>query len=192
MTERPTDHGTAAAAQRVAVVDDRAFVRAALASALGRAGLDVIEVDPVGDLVPDCTGTVVLLGEVGPGVHPSAGVDIRGCRSVDDVLRVITPGSMPSPEGTDSVGSRQRLQRKAGPPLGAYVGAGSSTSGLTPRERTILQAVGEGGSAAQIAADFGISARTVERHKQSVMTKLGVRNQAGAVAQAAREHSRRG
>ena len=53
---------------------------------------------------------------------------------------------------------------------------------LTPRERDVLRAVGSGGSAAQIAAELGISPRTVERHKQSVMAKLGVPNQARAVS----------
>ena len=47
---------------------------------------------------------------------------------------------------------------------------------LTPRERQVLDLVGQGLHAKEIARDLGISPRTVEVHKARLMTKLGARN----------------
>ena len=46
---------------------------------------------------------------------------------------------------------------------------------LTPRQREVLQLVAEGHSGKEIAARLGISAKTVEFHKASLMDRLGVR-----------------
>jgi len=46
---------------------------------------------------------------------------------------------------------------------------------LTPREREVLQLIAEGRSTAQIAAGLGISAKTVETHRQHIMDKLNIR-----------------
>jgi RNA polymerase sigma factor (sigma-70 family) len=62
---------------------------------------------------------------------------------------------------------------------------------LTPREREVLERAAQGLHAKEIAAQLGISPRTVEVHKAHVMEKLGVRNVAElvrfAVAGAGRE-----
>ena len=46
---------------------------------------------------------------------------------------------------------------------------------LTPRQREVLQLVAEGHTAKDIAARLGISVKTVEFHKASIMDRLGVR-----------------
>lgn len=46
---------------------------------------------------------------------------------------------------------------------------------LSSREREVLQLIAEGLSAKEIAADLGISTKTVEAHRTSVMRKLGAR-----------------
>ena len=46
---------------------------------------------------------------------------------------------------------------------------------LTPRQREVLQLVAEGHTAKDIAARLGISVKTVEFHKASLMDRLGVR-----------------
>ena len=47
---------------------------------------------------------------------------------------------------------------------------------LSDRERDVLQAIAEGSSTKEIAARFGISTRTVETHRASLMRKLGLRS----------------
>ena len=49
---------------------------------------------------------------------------------------------------------------------------------LTPRQREILQFLAEGKSAKTIAAALGLSARTVEFHKYTLMDALGMQNSA--------------
>ena len=49
---------------------------------------------------------------------------------------------------------------------------------LTPRQREILQLLAEGKSAKEIAAALGLSPRTVEFHKYTLMDALGMENSA--------------
>ncbi|MEA3207377.1 MAG: hypothetical protein QOE70_434 [Chthoniobacter sp.] len=52
-------------------------------------------------------------------------------------------------------------------------GAGKDkTEGLTPREREIVQLLGEGKSNKEVAALLGISVKTVETHRATTMRKL--------------------
>ncbi|HUF67681.1 MAG TPA: response regulator transcription factor [Longimicrobiales bacterium] len=50
---------------------------------------------------------------------------------------------------------------------------------LTPREKEVLVRVAEGRTSREIAEEFGISPRTVETHRESIMRKLGIRTVAG-------------
>ena len=50
---------------------------------------------------------------------------------------------------------------------------------LTTRERDVLAEIAAGGTSKEIAARLGISHRTVESHRDSLMKKLGVRGIAG-------------
>ena len=52
---------------------------------------------------------------------------------------------------------------------------------LTPREREILRHAIQGETASDSAQSLGISRRTVEVHRQQVLTKLGVKNLVQAV-----------
>jgi two-component system response regulator FixJ len=52
---------------------------------------------------------------------------------------------------------------------------------LTPREKAVLTALVGGLSNKEIARELGISHRTVEVHRASLMTRLGARNLAEAV-----------
>lgn len=49
---------------------------------------------------------------------------------------------------------------------------------LTPRQREVLQLVAEGKAAKEVAAILGISVKTVEFHKASIMDELGLRTTA--------------
>ncbi|MFO7586995.1 MAG: LuxR C-terminal-related transcriptional regulator, partial [Gemmatimonadota bacterium] len=50
---------------------------------------------------------------------------------------------------------------------------------LTGRELEVLRLVAAGRSNKQIASELGISRRTVESHRESLMRKLGIRTVAG-------------
>ncbi len=50
---------------------------------------------------------------------------------------------------------------------------------LTPREAQVLQFVAEGSGNKQAARILGISIKTVEKHRQSLMAKLGIHDVAG-------------
>jgi DNA-binding NarL/FixJ family response regulator len=51
--------------------------------------------------------------------------------------------------------------------------------GLTSREREVLQLIAEGMGNKQTAAELGISIKTVEKHRQHLMSKLGIHDTAG-------------
>jgi DNA-binding NarL/FixJ family response regulator len=55
----------------------------------------------------------------------------------------------------------------------------SRSAVLTAREREVLQLVAEGETSKRIAALLNLSAKTVEAHRQQIMTKLNIRSIAG-------------
>jgi DNA-binding NarL/FixJ family response regulator len=61
---------------------------------------------------------------------------------------------------------------------------GSTGFGLTRRELEVLQLLGSGKRAPEIAAELGISPKTVSSHIQSLFRKLDVHSRAQAVARA--------
>lgn len=58
---------------------------------------------------------------------------------------------------------------------------------LSPRQQEVLERIAEGMTNAQIGEQLGISERTVKAYAQELYDKLGVRNRAGAVAEAVKE-----
>jgi DNA-binding NarL/FixJ family response regulator len=58
---------------------------------------------------------------------------------------------------------------------------------LSAREVEVLSEIGAGGTTRLVAVNMGISPKTVENHKQRIFCKLGVQNQAHAVAVAMRQ-----
>ncbi len=55
---------------------------------------------------------------------------------------------------------------------------------LTSREMEVLQLIAEGFANKQIAAELGLSVKTVEKHRQAVMKKLDIHDIAGLVRHA--------
>ena len=52
---------------------------------------------------------------------------------------------------------------------------------LTKRELEVLELVAHGHTSGEIAARLGIGKRTVDSHRASLLSKLGLRNQAALV-----------
>jgi len=72
----------------------------------------------------------------------------------------------------------RRLRQQGPTALG--LGEASARSGkLTSREAEVLQLVAEGLANKQIAAELGISIKTVEKHRQQAMNKLNIHDVAG-------------
>lgn len=59
---------------------------------------------------------------------------------------------------------------------------------LTSREVEVLQLIAEGFANKQIAGELGLSVKTVEKHRQSVMNKLNIHDTAGLVRHAVSKH----
>ena len=55
----------------------------------------------------------------------------------------------------------------------------AKVTGLTPREMEVLQRIAEGDANKQIAAELGISIKTVEKHRDHLMRKLDIHETAG-------------
>ena len=66
--------------------------------------------------------------------------------------------------------------------------AGNGADTLPRRQREILVALGAGRTTKQIAADLGISAKTVETHRARIMETLGCRNSTELLRMALRLH----
>jgi len=67
-------------------------------------------------------------------------------------------------------GGKLRVQRNT---------PGRRRSLLTSREEEVLQLVAEGAANKQVAAELGISIKTVEKHRQHLMDKLNIHDTAG-------------
>ncbi len=52
---------------------------------------------------------------------------------------------------------------------------------LTPREREVLQLIAEGNSNSEIAKSLGLSEKTVEKHRASLMSKVNAHDIAGLI-----------
>jgi DNA-binding NarL/FixJ family response regulator len=55
---------------------------------------------------------------------------------------------------------------------------------LTPREREVLERIAQGQANARIAADLGVSTKTVGNHVSAILTKLRVAARAEAMLRA--------
>lgn len=71
------------------------------------------------------------------------------------------------------------VKRMTGAPPASDAAGAAALESLTPRERDVLQGVANGLTNKAIAGELGISPRTVEAHRESLMRKLQIHNVAG-------------
>lgn len=75
--------------------------------------------------------------------------------------------------------SRRLRNRQQNSPPGAAGRRKKGAARLTSREVEILQLIAEGKANKQTAAELGISIKTVEKHRQHLMSKLDIHDTAG-------------
>jgi DNA-binding NarL/FixJ family response regulator len=102
-----------------------------------------------------------------------------------DLLQAIRQVFRGEPAFSPSLTSRLRhLYQEA---VGKGTPAGKETR-LTNREAETLQLIAEGYANKQIAAELGISIKTVEKHRQQIMHKLNIHEVAGLTRYALEQH----
>ena len=97
--------------------------------------------------------------------------------AANDLLKAIREAHKGNAFFSPSIAKRLRDQCRE-----AFVSgqpARKRAAGLTTREAEVLQLIAEGRANKQIAAELCISIKTVEKHRQQVMNKLGIHDVAG-------------
>ena len=114
---------------------------------------------------PDVTYAAEALGAGGSAyvLKTSAGAELL------EAIREALSGGVYVTPSIDREVVRAQMERAGGDDV---------TGDLTPRQREVLQLLGEGRSLKDVAAILKISTKTVEFHKYRVMSKLGLRTNA--------------
>jgi DNA-binding NarL/FixJ family response regulator len=185
----------------VLVVEDHTIVRQGLVSLLSGAGLDVVGACGTGlealRLVGSEQPDVVILDLSLPDM---SGIDvIHELKNLAPACRVIVLSMHNEPEyvrpalkagvagylvkGADigdlleAIRCAERGEVLLSPGIAKVVMEATGTSGLeqlTNRETEVLRLVAQGKTSREIALLLGISPKTVDNHRQSIMEKLGV------------------
>jgi DNA-binding NarL/FixJ family response regulator len=92
---------------------------------------------------------------------------------VQAIKEVASGRSYFSPSISKRQGNAARRARESG------AARGKPKRALTGREAEVLQLVAEGAANKQVAAELGISVKTVEKHRQQLMDKLDIHDTAG-------------
>lgn len=191
---------------RIVVADDHSVVREGLRRVLDTPGFEVVgeaanggeAIALAGELAPDVVvldvsmkngnglSSIPGIRAVSPStrvlmlsVHEGAEYVLRADRAGADgyMLKDTSPGELRDAiraihEGCAFFGPQTGVVAAEREPLADAAGVTS----LTSREREVLALIASGSSNKEAAATLGISPRTIESHRDSVMRKLGVRN----------------
>jgi two-component system CheB/CheR fusion protein len=130
----------------------------------GMSGLDLLKrLSDEGHSVP----TVMITG------HGDVAMAVQAMKAgaLDFIEKPIGPGELLA-----SVQRALALSRDASKLSEAREDAAKRIANLTPRQREILDLVLSGHPSKNIAADLGISQRTVENHRAAIMQKMGAKS----------------
>jgi len=195
----PPPGGNLASAPVVFVVDDDSGIRTVIRALLEEHGLavedfadgaaflaayrpgreDCLLVDAA---MPGIDGFEVLrqLGEAG---HRLPAIVITGHGDVSMAVRAMKGGALDfiekpvrAPDLLAGIARALNRSRDAGKRSAWHAAAADSIASLTPRQRDIMALVLSGHPSKNIAAELGISQRTVENHRAAIMHKTGSRS----------------
>ena len=179
------------------IVHAKGFVRETTAELLRARGIPVIEAEAPRDAVAhlDADPAAVLVCNDVPAVGPWA----RGRRVIlldgvddDGILRLMRGGALVARPSRGTVEALLDAAYSA-PPAGRDAPVVPLACErpverpvLTPRQIEVVRLIGRGLTSHEIADELGVRPKTIENYKQRVFVRLGVQNQAHAVARCAR------
>ena len=194
-----SDAALAAAAPVIFVVDDDADVRRAIRAVLeedGKAVEDYASCDAfleayragreacllLDAYLPGMSG-LELLGQLHSAGHQLPAIMMTGDSDVQIAVQAMKAGAsdfIEKPVGhtelLDSVARALEQTRDTNKLTAWQEAAAHNIAGLTQRQRQIMDLVLAGHPSKNIAADLGISQRTVENHRASIMTRTGAKS----------------
>lgn len=183
----------------VHVIDDDASIRAAVRAVLEAEGsavhdyghceefLETYRGETEGCLLVDAylpgMSGLDLLGEMGRRGHPLPTIVMTGSSDVRMAVRAMKMGAtdflekpVTGPALIACVRAALARSRNADADHGHRERALQALRGLTKRQRQIMTMVLDGHPSKNIAADLGISQRTVENHRAAIMRRTGSRS----------------
>jgi DNA-binding NarL/FixJ family response regulator len=163
--------------RNIVVVHREAMVAEGLAAALAR----YTNIRPIG-IATTAEGAVERGREADAvAIYDGlAGAQIAATRLRRKGIRVVMMGDQPANDDELHVSTRAPVSTLAYA-LAPHAHSRGRRRELTPREQEILELVGRGMSAKQVANRLEISPKTVEQHKSRIFNKLGVPNSTAAV-----------
>jgi two-component system CheB/CheR fusion protein len=201
---RPAGRTPYAAGQVIFVVDDNSHIREAMRMALeesgysvetystGEAFLDAYNPERMGCLLIDAhlpgMSGLELLGRLNRGDNRLSSIVITGNGDVPMAVQAMKAGALDfiekpiSPE--ELLASVRRAFERLADSRKVHVwkeAAGSLVANLSPRQRQIMELIVAGHPNKNIAADLGISERTVENHRAVIMQKTGSKSLAALI-----------
>ncbi len=200
-TPAPAPPPAAGAAEGLAIflVDDDDEVREAMRDLLRANGRLVEDYASAADFLdawrPDREGILLvdavmpgmdgfrLLERLASGGHPPPAIVITGHGDVAIAVRALRAGAsdfiekpISGPELLASIDRTAEQLRRSAPTSPSRAEAMTRLSKLTTRQRLVLEMILAGAPNKNIAADLGISQRTVEAHRAAVMRKTGCKS----------------
>ena len=186
--------------RRAYVVDDDPALRRTIGRILAGREIVAEEFDSAEAFLTDYSSRpigCVLLDVRLPGMD---GLDllerIADLHPANPVIMLSGYGDVPSAVRAVKVGAFDFLQKpfhkdqlldlvdKAFAMIAEHESTAAEFEGLTPREREVLTAFGAGAQNKVVAADLGLSPRTVEMHRARIFKKLSVTNLSQALLRA--------
>jgi two-component system response regulator FixJ len=179
-------------ARRTYIVDDDAALRRTIMRLLDDTNSEAQEFDsaerflegyserPIGCVLLDVRlpgmDGLELLDRISDLSPPNPVVMLSGFGDVPSAVRAVRMGAIDFLQKPFRKDELLQVVGKAFDKIAGILSRARGFEALTPREREVLTALGDGASNKLVAARLGLSPRTVEMHRARLFKKLGVTN----------------